>query len=242
MLSEKRSHFYSRDIQKAFTLIELLVVISIISLLIGILLPALGKARSRSRQIQCASNQKQHGIGVAAYAGDYDAWLPTSAVLAKTHVEWRRALATYTLNRDGLTLGSIELSQKIYKCPDSDVVFAAANKKPQEGGYGWNYFYMGLYDGHIKEKFRRQRALSILKPSDSILSGDTTDWTSTGSKAWYWVGLQRPGLNWALPPVGDRHDMGINLLWEDSHVSTKKQSDLMAGDHGIAEYHYKLTK
>ncbi len=118
MLSEKRSHIYSRDIQKAFTLIELLVVISIISLLIGILLPALGKARSRSRQIQCASNQKQHGIGVAAYSGDYDAWLPISAVRARTHVEWRRALSPYTLNKDGLTLGSIELSQTIYKCPD----------------------------------------------------------------------------------------------------------------------------
>ncbi|BAM05316.1 pilus assembly FimT family protein [Phycisphaera mikurensis] len=54
----------------AFTLIELLVVISIIALLIGILLPALGAARETARTAACLSNLRQVSIGTYAYATD----------------------------------------------------------------------------------------------------------------------------------------------------------------------------
>ncbi|QDU72514.1 type II secretion system protein [Mucisphaera calidilacus] len=60
------------DRRKAgFTLIELLVVISIIALLIGILLPALGAARNTARQVQCLSNQRQVAVAYNLYAMDY---------------------------------------------------------------------------------------------------------------------------------------------------------------------------
>lgn len=58
--------------QYGFTLIELLVVISIIALLIGILLPALGGARESARRVQCLSNQRQVVIAMSTYAADND--------------------------------------------------------------------------------------------------------------------------------------------------------------------------
>ena len=61
----------ARTGNKAFTLIELLVVISIIALLIGILLPALGNARDAGRRIACASNQRQLGMAFSLYSIDY---------------------------------------------------------------------------------------------------------------------------------------------------------------------------
>jgi prepilin-type N-terminal cleavage/methylation domain-containing protein len=61
--------------RSAFTLIELLVVISIVSLLISILLPALRQARESARAIQCLASLRQCGFGVLSYAEDFKLWM-----------------------------------------------------------------------------------------------------------------------------------------------------------------------
>ncbi|MBM4026882.1 MAG: type II secretion system protein [Planctomycetes bacterium] len=61
---------------QAFTLIELLVVIAVIAILLGIMLPALGKAKNLAQGSACKGNLKNYCLAVAMYTDDSDGKFP----------------------------------------------------------------------------------------------------------------------------------------------------------------------
>lgn len=74
--------------RRGFTLIELLVVMAILSILMGILLPGLSKARYQARRILGTNNQRQIVGGVSLFAMDNDEQYPESVATIGDDLTW----------------------------------------------------------------------------------------------------------------------------------------------------------
>jgi prepilin-type processing-associated H-X9-DG protein len=77
----------------AFTLVELLVVIGIIALLVGILLPTLGRARESANTVKCMANLRQIGQAMTIYVGESKGVLPIGLVFNGNRIH--RSVAPY---------------------------------------------------------------------------------------------------------------------------------------------------
>src|SRR2546427_2447185 len=120
--------------QSGFSLTELLAVIAVIGVLAGLLLPALSKARSQARRIECTNNQRQLFLIWMMYAGDHNDALPPNghgdpAFLDEEHIKlWVGGdthfyLPAFTnvqllLDSQYAVFGAYLKSAATYKCPE----------------------------------------------------------------------------------------------------------------------------
>jgi prepilin-type processing-associated H-X9-DG protein len=91
------------------------VVISIIALLIAILLPALGRARTTARAVACLSNHRQLALATQMYAMDSRDWLPPAKQFAAFGT-----IPPYTLDYRSVASDYLT-STSVWKCPNSPI-------------------------------------------------------------------------------------------------------------------------
>lgn len=192
-------------VRPAFTLVELLVVIGVIAVMMGLLLPATGKAREQARRVQCASNVRQICLAAISHAGD-----AVDGVYIRT------------VDNEVDTFASLYprymKNLNVFACPSTDnSVRAAADLKDnarggRNGSAGHSYEVRGWADAGRRfpdgTTFRRNTLKNMRQFRQSAAGGlvfDADDDTESDVNNW--------------PSVADNHGVGgYNVGFMDAHV------------------------
>ncbi|HAI12815.1 MAG TPA: hypothetical protein DCM28_13995 [Phycisphaerales bacterium] len=232
--------------KKAFTLIELLVVISIISILISILLPALGAARKSARAMQCLTLMKQYASANFIYAGDHNGWYvpfrnTTSGVTTQT--TWQKVEYFQELIKARKTPnGGSQYYYARAACPDateSQATMTASGYVDITLSYGanstwdssWSYPTYKTIGGQTY-RLITQSDLDQLNVSKKVMYCDAVDWQINGNRVDKWTGLDsttRQSVSGYNGCMSFRHSNGrvMNASFYDGHAAAVQQADAL---------------
>lgn len=199
----------------AFTLVEILVVISIIAVLATLVLSVMRSSKETSARVNCASNMRQLGSLLLAYAGENGA-LPNGA-------SW---------DRDISVMGGVhdqKLGWKLLKCHSDKRVqtasfnprsYAASAMSSVDNG-------RGVFGRASATVISPSRPLAqITDPSNTIMLMENYTGNNANNqqfKSAFAYGDGWLGGNGPLNPNGSSyHGIGNNYLFCDGHVETQK--------------------
>ena len=229
---------------KAFTLIELLVVISVISLLLAIIMPALTAAKSGTRALVCKSNLHQIFIANVGYAGDNDGfYVPAASDMWDNPGlnRWHGSRDTLDEKFDparGPLIGYLA-DGRIKECPAKKDFLKGqdwnTNFEQGCGGYGYNMTYIGsrLWQSGInstqawKEAYARTtRMTEISSPGKTLMFADTAMAKDENFLIEY--SFAEPPFTvyngraitsfYMSPSIHFRHRDYANIGWSDGHT------------------------
>jgi prepilin-type N-terminal cleavage/methylation domain-containing protein/prepilin-type processing-associated H-X9-DG protein len=227
-----------RQQRRGFTLIELLVVIAIIAILMGVLMPALGRAREGGKRAACMSNLKQLLLAWSLYADANndkivcgDAGEYTQAAGEKYWVlqDYPQGL-TRQQKENAIKNGALwpyTKTLKIYHCATGTrarneirtySIFDSMNCKAWQG--------TGGMDGTVQLK----KVGTMKRPYERAVFMDdgAENWAHMGGFTAY----AQVGKWWDPPPL--RHGNGTTMCFVDSHVEHWKYEDGRTISYGKA--------
>ena len=244
---------------KAFTLVELLVVISIIALLMGVLVPALGKARELAKRIVCANHLRTMGTGDAMYSQVSEDWhVPifyndtALDIDPRTPMWFQNRLFVRIVNlkgrsneenRDGFE-GSMTLP-KDFKCPsdrrtlDNGGLHLEAGTIIQGVSYAMNMTNIRPIGGwSLADIAYSLKTFQVVRPAEKIffMDGQWFAVYSTGAeykRVWDVHGDKMGAWEWDAASY--RHDEGANIAFYDGHVEYWKKERICPYLPGLLE-------
>ncbi|MCC6426935.1 MAG: type II secretion system protein [Phycisphaerales bacterium] len=197
----------------AFTLVELMLVVVIISLLIGIMMPALVHARRAATAVQCSARQAQLMVGVFTHAHDHKDLLPypnwSGSLSDEPNAGWLYTAPVLVWDNDAQKTGTMwEYLQT------SEVYHCQSHRPEQEGSAGITSYLM---NGAVMAYGRSQRPFRLdqFRPMSAIFwdAEDRDPDVSNGM-----AGDRSDGATWPGILPRPRHGDAINVSIIDGSV------------------------